>query len=197
MLNATHTLSCGLAVLGGFTTVKKGMDDAAFSAFVSDLMMKEIAPAIPYRPAVEQARDFGLKVLDRFRNPHLQHQWMSITMQYSSKMKSRVVPVLLEHYKHHSEAPAHISLGWAAFLLFMRAEKKEGWDEKAGYFADLWERYPTEEVVMKALGNTSLWGADLLLLKGFPEAVLEQLDILMNKGALTSLALMTMKKDIV
>jgi tagaturonate reductase len=205
MLNATHTLSCGLAVLAGFTTVKKGMDDAAFSAFVSDLMMKEIAPSIPYRPAVEngerafeeQARDFGLKVLDRFRNPHLQHQWMSITMQYSSKMKSRVVPVLLEHYKHHSKAPTHISLGWAAFLLFMRAEKKEGWDDKAGYFADLWARYPTEDVVMKALGDQSLWGADLLLLRGFPEAVLEQLDILMNKGALTALVLMTMKKDIV
>src|SRR5580658_2660654 len=72
MLNATHTLSCGLAVLAGFTTVKKGMDDPGFSAFVSDLMMKEIAPAIPYAPAVEsgergfeeQARDFGLKVLD-------------------------------------------------------------------------------------------------------------------------------------
>jgi tagaturonate reductase len=197
MLNATHTLSCGLAVLAGFTTVKKGMDDAAFSAFVSDLMMKEIAPSIPYRPAVEQARDFGLKVLDRFRNPHLQHQWMSITMQYSSKMKSRVVPVLLEHYKHHSKAPAHISLGWAAFLLFMRAEKKEGWDDRAAYFADLWARYPAEDVVIKALGDQSLWGADLLLLKGLPEAVLEQLDILMNKGALTALALMTMKKDIV
>jgi len=197
MLNATHTLSCGLAVLAGFTTVKRGMDDAAFSAFVSDLMMKEIAPSIPYRPAVEQARDFGLKVLDRFRNPHLQHQWMSITMQYSSKMKSRVVPVLLEHYKHHSEAPAHIALGWAAFLLFMRAEKKEGWDDKAGYFADLWGRYPAEEVVMKALGDQSLWGVDLLLLKGFPEAVLEQLDVLMNKGAMTALALICMKKDIV
>jgi tagaturonate reductase len=190
MLNGTHTLSCGLAVLAGFTTVKKGMDDAAFSTFVSDLMMKEIAPSIPYRPALEQARDFGLKVLDRFRNPHLQHQWMSITMQYSSKMKSRVIPVLLEHYKHHSKAPVHISLGFAAFLLFMRAEKKEGWDDKAGYFADLWARYPAEDVVMKALGDELLWGGDLLLLKGFPEAVLEQLDILMNKGALTALALM-------
>ncbi len=199
MLNATHTLSCGLAVLTGFATVKKGMDDAAFSAFVSDLMMKEIAPAIPYAPAREGgvAREFGLKVLDRFRNPHLQHHWMSITMQYSSKMKSRVVPVLLEHYKRHSKAPAHIALGWAAFLLFMRAEQKEGWDEKAGYFADLWARYPAEEVVMKVLGDTSLWGVDLLLLKGFPEAVLEQLDILMNKGALTALALMSIKKDIV
>ncbi len=127
MLNATHTLSCGLAVLAGFTTVKRGMDDAAFSAFVSDLMMKEIAPSIPYRPAVEQARDFGLKVLDRFRNPHLQHQWMSITMQYSSKMKSRVVPVLLEHYKHHlGSARSYRVLGWAAFLLFMRAGEEGG-----------------------------------------------------------------------
>jgi len=199
MLNGTHTLSCGLAVLAGFTTVKKGMDDAAFSAFVSDLMMKEIAPAIPYAPARENgvAREFGLKVLDRFRNPQLQHQWMSITMQYSSKMKSRVVPVLLEHYKRHSEAPVHISLGFAAFLLFMRAEKKEGWDDKAGYFADLWGRYPAEDVVIKALGDELLWGVDLLLLKGFPEAVLEQLDILMNKGALTALALITMKKNMV
>jgi tagaturonate reductase len=199
MLNATHTLSCGLAVLVGLTTVKKGMDDAAFSAFVTDLMMKEIAPSIPYGPARENgvAREFGLKVLDRFRNPHLQHQWMSITMQYSSKMKSRVVPVLLEHYRQHAEAPVHISLGWAAFLLFMRAEKKEGWDDKAGYFADLWARYPAGEVVVKVLGDQSLWGVDLLLLKGFPEAVLEQLDILMNKGALTALASITMKKNMV
>jgi tagaturonate reductase len=143
------------------------------------------------------ARDFGLKVLDRFRNPHLQHQWMSITMQYSSKMKSRVVPVLLEHYKHRAEAPVHIALGWAAFLLFMRAEKKEGWDDRAGYFADLWARYPAEDVVMRALGDQSLWGVDLLLEKGFPEAVLEQLDILMNKGAATALVLLSMKKSIV
>jgi tagaturonate reductase len=199
MLNATHTLSCGLAVLAGFTTVKKGMDDPAFSAFVSDLMMKDIAPAIPYAPARENgvAREFGLKVLDRFRNPQLQHQWMSITMQYSSKMKSRVVPVLLEHYKHHQEAPAHIALGWAAFLLFMRAEKKEGWDDRAGYFADLWARYPAEDVVMKALGAPSLWEVDLLLLRGFPEAVLEQLDVLINKGALTALTLLYMKKNMV
>jgi tagaturonate reductase len=181
MLNATHTLSCGLAVLTGFTTVKQGMDDPPFAAFVSDLMLKEIAPSIPYRPAVEQARDFGLKVLDRFRNPHLQHQWMSITMQYSSKMKSRVIPVLLEHYKHHPEPPAHMALGFAAFLLFMKAEKKQGWDDKAGYFADLWTRYPAQDVVIKALRDEALWGANLLLLNGWPEAVLEQLNNLMNK----------------
>ncbi len=111
--------------------------------------------------------------------------------------KAGIVPVLLEHYKNHSEAPAHIALGWAAFLLFMRIEKKDGWDDRAGYYADLWARYPAEEVVMKVLGDTSLWGGDLLLLKGFPEAVLERLDALMNKGAQTALALLYMKKSIV
>jgi tagaturonate reductase len=192
MLNATHTLSCGLAVQMGFKTVKEGMDDPAFAAFVSDLMLKEIAPAIPYRRKEgegdgaggtgkggsfgEVARDFGLKVLDRFRNPHIQHQWMSITMQYTSKMKSRVIPVLLEHYKRHSEAPVHIARGFAAWLLFMREEKKEGWDDKSGYMVELWRKYPVEDVVMKALGDQSLWGVDLLLLNGWPEAVIRQLN---------------------
>jgi tagaturonate reductase len=188
LLNGTHTLSCGLAVLAGFVTVKQGMDDPEFGAFVAELMMKEIAPAIPYRIPMEEAREFGLRVLDRFRNPHLQHQWMSITMQYSSKMKSRVIPVLLEHYKQHDEPPAHIALGFAAYLLFMRSEKKEGWDDKAGYYFELWKGRSPAEVVKEALGNASLWGADLTTLTGFAAAVGGQLDILMNKGAATALA---------
>jgi tagaturonate reductase len=204
LLNGTHTLSCGLAVLAGFVTVKNGMDDPAFSSFVADLMMKEIGPAIPYRQAKDDggepfavlARDFGLRVLDRFRNPHLQHQWMSITMQYSSKMKSRVIPVLLEHYKQHDEPPAHIALGFAAYLLFMRSVKKEGWDDKAGYYFELWQGHSPAEVVKGALGNASLWNADLTALTGFAAAVGEQLDILMNKGAAAALAQLTNKKSV-
>jgi tagaturonate reductase len=188
LLNGTHTLSCGLAVLAGFVTVRQGMDDPGFAAFVTDLMLKEIAPAIPYRIPMEEAREFGLRVLDRFRNPHLQHQWMSITMQYSSKMKSRVIPVLLEHYKKHDQPPPHIALGFAGYLLFMRSEKKEGWDDKAGYYFELWQGRSPAEVVKGALGNMSLWGADLTTLKGFEAAVFEQLGILMDKGAATALA---------
>jgi tagaturonate reductase len=197
LLNGTHTLSCGLAVLAGFVTVKNGMDDPAFSSFVADLMMKEIAPAIPYRLPMQEAREFGLRVLDRFRNPHIQHQWKSITMQYSSKIKSRVIPVLLEHYKQHDEPPAHVSLGFAAYLLFMRSVKKEGWDDKAGYFFELWEGRSPGEVVTGALGNAALWGADLTTLKGFEAAVFEQLDLLMEKGAAIALAGMSgVKKSI-
>ena len=46
LLNGSHTFSCGLAFLSGFNTVKEAMDNADFAAYISHLMMQEIAPAI-------------------------------------------------------------------------------------------------------------------------------------------------------
>jgi tagaturonate reductase len=202
LLNGTHTLSCGLAFLAGFATVKKAMDDPAFSSFVADLMLKEIALAIPYVLPLQEARDFGLQVLDRFRNPHIQHQWLSITMQYSSKMKMRDIPVLLRHYQLHGEPPPLFSLGFAAYLLFMKALKKEQNvymgeirgqfypinDDKAGHYYELWNGREPDELVGLALADESLWGTDLSQLKGFAEAVRENLRSLISKGATATLA---------
>ena len=186
LLNGTHTLSCGLAVLAGFPTVKSAMDDADFSAFVADLMLKEIAPNIPYEQlSLAEARDFGLKVLDRFRNPQIQHQWISITMQYSSKIKMRVVPVLLSHYQ--AQPLPHIVLGFAAYLLFMKGQAGPVTDDRAGYFSELWKQEP-DVVVTTALKDQGLWGADLTELPGFEAVVRESLQTLMNKGAATALA---------
>ena len=189
LLNGTHTLSCGLGFLAGFTTVKQAMDDPGFAGFVSELMLKEIAPSIPYTIPAEQSRDFGLQVLDRFRNPHLQHQWISITMQYTSKMKMRNVPVLLQHYKQLDRPPRLFSLGFAAYLLFMRGGSYTVNDDKAGYFAELWGMdMGTDVLVDKVLSDVSLWDADLSKLPGFAAAVRENLDMLINKGAQATLA---------
>jgi tagaturonate reductase len=197
LLNGTHTLSCGLAFLAGFETVKNAMDDAPFSAFVADLMLKEIAPSIPYDLPLQEARDFGLRVLDRFRNPHLQHQWLSITMQYTSKLKSRVIPVILKHYERHHFPPAHIALGFAAYLLFMRAEPAHLVnDDKAGYFKELWQKYPAPEVATIVCKDKSLWGADLSQLQGFEGAVRLYLDDLIAKGPTATLAQLTNRKSV-
>ena len=188
MLNGTHTLSCGLAFLSGFSTVKNAMDDTGFSSFIADLMLKEIAPSIPYEVPLAEARDFGLRVLDRFRNPQLQHQWLSITMQYSSKMRMRVIPVLQRHYQRHSEPPAHMALGFAAYLLFMRGGSHPVNDDRAAYFADLWQKYPAPEVATVVLKDKSYWEADLSQLPGFEGAVRLHLDNLINRGAVATLA---------
>ena len=196
LLNGTHTLSCGLAFLTGFATVKNAMDDTNFSNFVADLMLKEIAPAIPYDVPLQEARDFGLQVLDRFRNPHIQHQWLSITMQYSSKIKSRVVPVLLRHYEQHSTPPTHLTLGFAAYLLFMKGGSHPVNDDKADYYKILWQHNDPAAVVSQSLKDQSLWGADLTRLPGFENAVLENLQDLIDKGPATTLAQLKSKKTV-
>jgi tagaturonate reductase len=202
LLNGTHTLSCGLAVLAGFVTVKNAMDDPGFSAYVADLMLKEIAPSIPYPLPLQEARDFGIQVLDRFRNPHIQHQWISITMQYSSKMKMRDIPVLLRHYALHDHPPERFALGFAAYLLFMKAVRKENedWigetggqsykinDDKASNYFEWWKDRSGDELVDLALKDKTLWDTDLTELKGFAQAVKEKLNALMNRGAAAAIA---------
>lgn len=191
LLNGTHTLSCGLAYLAGFTTVKDAMDDAAFAGFVSDLMLKELAPAIPYELPLEEARDFGARVLDRFRNPHIQHQWISITMQYSSKMKMRNIPMLLEHYKIYTAPPPLFALGFAAYLVFMKGEGHPVNDDKAEVFTGLWRELEPALLVSAVLKDEGLWGTDLTALPGFEAAVLEHLETLTARGAVAALAELT------
>lgn len=200
LLNGTHTLSCGLACLAGFETVRQAMEDDDMEHCIATLMLEEMAPAITdiYITA-NAAAQFANSVLDRFRNPHIAHQWLAITMQYTSKMRMRNIPVLLRHYQRSQEPPALISLGFAAYLLFMRSEhasdgsykgtvngkKYTIQDDHAAWFHDQWKRLEPSVLVKEVLANTALWGTDLTTLKGFAPAVTRMLQALLQDGAAT------------
>jgi tagaturonate reductase len=198
LLNGTHTLSCAVAYLSGFETVKEAMNDEGFTKFITQLMFSEIMPAIPYQIEHEVAADFAGKVLDRFRNPNIRHEWLSISMQYATKIKMRVIPLLLNHYKQSSTAPECMALGFAAFIRFMRVKANaEGQytgmandqeykvtDNQAEYFAKAWEAQDAEIVIQNILKNKDLWDADLSVLPGFKDAVLEQFNRIDANGAL-------------
>lgn len=196
MLNGTHTLMCGMAFLSGFQTVKEALADEMIEKFITNLMMSEIAPAIPYKIDAKVAQRYGRDVLDRFRNPYLDHQWISITLQYTMKMQMRNIPILLNYYKEFNTVPQYFTRGFAAYLLFMKAVKEEGgkyFGEKDGelypiqcdsakYFYEIWQNKKTEEVVNEVLGNEKMWGADLNKLKGFAENVTTHLSNMMAIG---------------
>ncbi|MEZ0484358.1 tagaturonate reductase [Fibrella aquatica] len=202
LLNGTHTLSCGLAFLSGFDTVREAMEDEVMSAYVQSVMLADLIPGIPYPVEEKTAQRFGFQVLDRFRNPFIEHRWLAITMQYSSKMQMRNVPTLLHYYRKLGVTPRYIAVGFAAYLLFMRAthQQDETWhgerngetypiyDDQAGYFADLWVRLAPDELATTVLQNATLWGHDLSLLPGFSAAVVTQLTQLVANGVRSTLA---------
>jgi len=182
LLNGTHTLSCGLAVLAGFDTVKEAMEDAAMESCISALAQHEIVPAITDVAVREDvALRFAGSVLDRFRNPFIEHRWQSITMQYTSKIKMRVIPVIVRHYQRLEEVPALMALGFAAYLLFMRDGTVT--DDYADYFKEKWQRLEPAVLVQTVLKDTALWGVDLTQLPGFAHAVTIMMKGLLTEGA--------------
>lgn len=183
LLNGAHTLSCGLAYLAGFNTVHAAMEDPEMSTFIEHLVLREIAPAIPYPLPAGDAEKFGLQVLERFRNPFVEHRWLSITVQYAAKMRMRNLPVLLEHYRKSQTPPRCFALGFAAFLCFYRQTKDPIKDDHATYFIEKWQHQSPEALVDGVLKDQAFWGHDLSLLPGFGALVLGFVQEILAHGA--------------
>jgi tagaturonate reductase len=197
LLNGSHTLSCGLAFLAGFDTVKEAMDDSAMETYIRTLLKQELVPAITDLYIREEtALTFAEAILDRFRNPHIAHRWLAITMQYTSKLKMRDVPILLKHYQRTQEVPTLMAMGFAAHLLFMRSQKDSSGqyvgtangkpyviqDDYAAWYHDQWQRLEPAVLVTAVLQDATVWGTDLTALKGFAHAVTGILDGYLREG---------------
>ena len=83
-------------------------------------MLKEIAPLVEEEGInIEEANHFVSQVTDRFKNPYIEHQWLSIAVQYTSKMMMRTVPLLEKYYTRNHKAHELIYLWFVALFLFM------------------------------------------------------------------------------
>ncbi|TLU99108.1 tagaturonate reductase [Dyadobacter luticola] len=175
LLNGAHTLGGGLAHLCGFPTVVEAMENPFFASYLAHLMEAEIAPAIPYPVEKLVAVNFSRQVLERFRNPHIQHKWLNITQNYSAKIVSRVMPTFFEFEKIHGTVPEYMVFGFATYLYYMKAVRKDGdqyfgfsngkhypiQDQKAQYFYQKWQLASITDMVRIILKEQSLWGKDL------------------------------------
>jgi tagaturonate reductase len=197
ILNGTHTLSAPLAYLAGFDIVKQGMDDKVFSSYVESLMLTDIAKAIPYEITKSEIEKFAFKVLDRFRNPFLRHKWINITLQNTMKMRNRNMPVILRYQQLNQSPPKFMATGFAGYLLFMKAVKKENNvyygkrgddyyvinDDQAAYFYHLWNGDLSPDILIyQVLSNSDLWGQDISTFTAFRELVSEKLTEMLSHG---------------
>lgn len=182
LLNGTHSITCGLAFLSGFQTVKEAMADPDFARLIQQVALEEIAPAIPSDQVTPvEAEQFAEQVLDRFRNPYLDHFWLSISLHYTQKLRMRLLPVLEYYVASRQEVPVLLSLGFAAYLHLMRVDSTatgifqgqpyQIQDPMTAHFAEWYSQ--DADVVSAALRSTTLWGTDLTRIPGWEEAVRE------------------------
>lgn len=199
LLNGTHTFLCGLAILAGFGTVKAAMHNASFKGFMRNLMMAEIVPCVTGTAIEEdEAVAFAESVMERFSNPFIEHTWLSITLNYTFKMKARNVFLIHQFIRRFGKVPQHMALGFAAYILFNKCTVNNSGnyegvtdkgimyhltDHEAVKITEWWQTGDPHFVVTKCLAQAAIWEQDLSALTGFGNAVHYYLKLLMERGA--------------
>src|SRR5664279_771414 len=114
----------------------------------------------------------------------------------------RVLPVLNKYYELYKKPPELISMGFAAYILFMRPVKKDSDkyfgildnqfylinDDRASEFFGLWDEGSVELIVNRILSNDGLWAADLTLLDGFADLVTRKLKGFIRVGTMQEIS---------
>jgi len=184
ILNGAHTAMVPVAYLAGIRFVKEAMDDTVISNFVETVLYEEAAHTLDFPDMLKH--QFVADVLDRFRNPLLQHQLISISLNSTAKFVARLLPTLKDYYKKEEQLPKRIVFGLSALLLFYKgAYNGEQIDlnddpEVIDFFRKQWELYTTGEVdlftvIKSILSNSAIWEEDLSQLNGLAEMVCQNI----------------------
>ena len=205
ILNGAHTASALAAFCGGLDTVGEMMNDSVISRFLQRVVFDEIVPFVPLPEA--ERRHYAESVLERFANPYIRHELLSIALNSVSKWKVRVLPSLLDYAHTHGRAPAGLAFSLAALLWFYRgrfdaAGEFVGQREAGSYpirdnrdVLDLFDaawRNPANvrpaDAAPALLADARLWGMDLHAIPELAPRVANALDRIEAVGMLPALA---------
>jgi tagaturonate reductase len=183
ILNGAHTASVLAALLGGLDTVGEMMDDADFGRFVKSTVFDELAPALPMEQA--EVETFAAAVMERFQNPYIKHELLSISLNSVAKWKVRVLPSVKSYIGKMGAVPPQLAFSLAALIAFYKGDFREGYtpnDDPAvvDFFKQAWA---SDDVVKTVLSHTDFWGENLQNLCGFEAAVSAALNDIVTKGA--------------
>ena len=145
--------------------------------------------------------NFAAAVSDRFNNPFVNHELMSISLNSTSKWKARNMPSFLEYIKEKGVLPECLTMSLAAYIAFYSNDIQALTD--AGLVCkrpagneytvsdDRWvlEFYndhkadSAEELVHAVLTNEKMWDQDLTQIEGLEAKVAADLKLIREKGA--------------
>jgi tagaturonate reductase len=202
ILNGAHTACVLASFLGGLDTVGEMMDDPLFGRFIRHAVFDEIVPALPMEEGEKKA--YARAVLERFQNPFIRHELLSISLNSVSKWKVRVLPSLLDTIKNTGKLPAALAFSLAALIAFYKGvpatdgRSLEGKRNGAAYpirddadvlafLAAQWKAAGTSgnlcALAQAVLSQKGFWGQDLTLLPGMTQAIAAGLQAIEANGA--------------
>ena len=199
ILNGAHTGFVLGAYLAGYDIVRDCMHDEDILGYMNKMLYEEVIPTLPLDK--EDCKQFAAAVQDRFNNPFVNHELMSISLNSTSKWRARNMPTFLDYVEQMGKLPACLTTSFAAYIAFFSNDIQALTDKgmvcrrpKGNEYIVSDDRWvldfyyahrddSAEDLVHAVMTNLDMWGQDLTEVKGFEAEVVRILKVIREKGA--------------
>lgn len=196
VLNGCHTGSYAVSFLSGIETVREAYDNLEVGSFMKELVYDEVLPAL--EGTEKELKSFADKILERFANPFIRHQWQSIALNAMSKWETRNLPSLLKFYDTHKILPQRLVFSLAAMIAYFKGQvqgesyKVQDDDWILDFYKEAWDScdgrpISIHQLVEKVLALEKVWKRDLNTLPHLTLTVSHYLFLIEQVGMRTAI----------
>ena len=182
ILNGAHTAMVPVGYLNEISTVREAVEDKKIGKFLNNLLYDEIKPTLDFPESIIDS--YIAVTLDRFRNPFVDHQLLSISLNSISKFRFRLLPSLLEYVKKFNTPPTHITNSLAHLIKFYLGKyngqpiPRRDDEITIQFFDDLRQKWEENQqmdyVISSILGREDFWGQDLNKIEGVAAVLIKK-----------------------
>ena len=183
VLNGSHTNLVPAGLMLGAVTVYDCMTDRRLYCFVDKTLKDEIIPFVS--SDISATKRFADSVAQRFANPFLNHQLVSISLNSISKWRARILPSFKDYYLANEDIPPCLTIGFSYLMaLYEKIEKHgdrytvslpSGEIELKDDAAHL-EHFANGGRIYDFMSFENVWGEDLTKYPRFADTVLENVE---------------------
>ena len=183
VLNGSHTNIVCAGMWLGAETVYDCMNDPKLVKFLNDTLDQEIVPFVSNDVAATKV--FADSIIERFSNPFLNHQLISISLNSISKWKARDLPSFKDYYAKYGKIAPNMTIGFSYLMAVYTSLVKEGdvfkavLPSKAVEYKDdvpYLEYFANGGCPIEFMKDVNVWGEDLTAYAGFADAVKANLE---------------------
>lgn len=162
LLNGPHTVLSPVAYLSGINIVRDALHDPIVDKYIKKVQFDELMQTLNL--PMDELKQFGADVLERFDNPYVDHAVTSIMLNSFPKFETRDLPGLKIYLERKGELPKGLVLGLAAIISYYKGGTREDGapiqpndaPEIMNLLTQLWATSDTRKVAEGVLGATDI-----------------------------------------